>query len=42
MQGDRNVKEYYNDIIKIRRMVFADIARIAYDDLDLKKLGDDT
>jgi len=36
------VKESYNDIINIRRMVFADIARIAYDDLDLKKLGDDT
>jgi len=36
------VKESYNDIIKIRRMVFADIARIAYDDVDLKKLGDET
>ena len=36
------MKESYNDIINIRRMVFADIARIAYDDLDLKKLGDDT
>lgn len=36
------MKESYNDIIKIRRMVFADIARIAYDDVDLKKLGDET
>ena len=36
------MKESYNDIIKIRRMVFADIARIAYDDIDLKKLGDET
>ena len=36
------MKESYNDIIKIRRMVFADIARIAYDDVDLKNLGDET
>ncbi|MDD4321494.1 MAG: hypothetical protein PHH31_08155, partial [Acidaminococcaceae bacterium] len=36
------MKESYNDIINIRRMVFANIARIAYEDLDLKKLGDDT
>ncbi|MHC1714172.1 MAG: 4Fe-4S dicluster domain-containing protein [Acidaminococcaceae bacterium] len=36
------MKESYNDIIKIRRMVFADIARIAYKDVDLKKLGDET
>ena len=36
------MKESYNDIINIRRMVFADIARIAYDDVDLKKLGDET
>ena len=36
------MKESYNDIINIRRMVFANIARIAYENLDLKKLGDDT
>ena len=33
------MKESYNDILKIRRMVFADIARLAYDDADLNKLG---
>jgi len=36
------VREFYNDIINIRRMVFAAIARIAYEDEDLKKLGDET
>ena len=34
------MREFYNDIINIRRMVFAAIARIAYEDDDLKKLGD--
>ena len=36
------MREFYNDIINIRRMVFAAIARIAYEDDDLKKLGDET
>ncbi len=36
------MREFYNDIINIRRMVFAAIARIAYEDEDLKKLGDET
>ena len=36
------MREFYNDIINIRRMVFAAIAGIAYEDEDLKKLGDET
>ncbi len=36
------MKEFYNDIINIRRMVFSAIARIAYNDEDLRRLGDET
>ncbi|SJZ47530.1 4Fe-4S dicluster domain-containing protein [Garciella nitratireducens] len=36
------MKESYVDIIKIRRMVFAEVARLAYEDVDLNHLEDST
>jgi len=32
------MKEIYVDLINIRRKVFAEIARMAYDDIDLKEI----
>lgn len=36
------MKESYVDIIKIRRMIFAEVARLAYEDVDLNHLEDST
>lgn len=36
------MKESYVDVIKVRRMAFAEIARLAYEDTDLNKLSDST
>lgn len=36
------MKESYVDVIKVRRMAFAEIARLAYEDANLNKLSDST